>query len=109
MDAKDRLDVENAPERKKNLARLGFKVPMGEEQKEGWSGKLPFYLFICPNCGEFQKDYPHSWPETQYLWCDDCKIKISYIRLRTEAKMFFSFFGLLRQILRFKCFPPAKK
>lgn len=86
MDAKDRLDVENAPEWKKNLARLGFKVPMGEEQKEGWSGKLPFYLFICPNCDKFQKDYPHSWPESQYLRCDDCKKKIDFIQLRTRVK-----------------------
>lgn len=109
MDAKDRMDIENAPEWKKNLARLGTKVSMGEEQKPGWSGKLPFYLFYCPSCETLQKDYPHSWPESQYLWCDDCKIKINFIQLRTQFKMLFWSAGFVTRLLTLRLFSKLPK
>lgn len=54
------------------LVETGEKVYLGHEQREGWSGKLPFYLFWCHDCGHYAKDYPHGHIERQYLLCSQC-------------------------------------
>jgi len=52
---------------------LGAVVLLGEEQWVGWSGKLPIYLFLCPNCGKPAIDYPHGCLPRQYLSCCNSK------------------------------------
>lgn len=50
----------------------GKKIYLGSEQKEGWSGSLPFYLFWCESCDHYAKDYPHGHIERRYLVCSYC-------------------------------------
>lgn len=50
----------------------GEKIYLGDEQREGWTGKLPFYLFWCGRCEKYAKDYPHGYIERQYLICSHC-------------------------------------
>ncbi len=57
------------------MLNFGKKIYIGHEGHElhkGWTGKLPFYLFRCENCEKVVKDYPHSYPERQYLLCLHC-------------------------------------
>lgn len=102
MSLKDALDIQKMPERQKSLARKGRKVYLGHETRPGWSGSLPFYLFQCPDCERLGKDYPHSWPESQYLSCPECGARIDFVRFWTGIKMFFSLFLLLSFLLRIK-------
>lgn len=74
----------------KSRAIKGKKVYLGRETRPGWRGELPFYLFQCPNCEKLVKDYPHSFPERQYLLCPECGERINFVRILTGLKMFFS-------------------
>jgi len=73
--------AKEADEAAKNIAfRDGLKMVLvakklyiGHEKREGWSGKLPFYLFFCFSCGKIAKDYPHGY--TNYLLCPHCGIR----------------------------------
>ncbi len=58
---------------------LGKKIYMGDEQRDGWNGKLPFYLFYCSNCEHFAKDYPHGFTEYQYLNCSYCETRYDFV------------------------------
>lgn len=60
-------------EQKASIRASGAKVYLGHEQREGWSRKLPFYLFCCEACGNWAKDYPHGHIERRYLNCSYCK------------------------------------
>ncbi|MBI2041642.1 MAG: hypothetical protein HYT20_01300 [Candidatus Nealsonbacteria bacterium] len=98
----DALAVQRLPERQKKLARSGRKVYLGHETRTGWSGYLPFYLFQCPNCLRLAKDYPHSYPENQYLACPECGAKVSFVRFWIRVNEFFSFIRFLFRLrLRF--------
>ena len=57
----------------------GRKIYIGHEQREGWTGKLPFYLFWCETCEHFSKDYPHGHIERQCLICSNCGIKHAFV------------------------------
>lgn len=61
--------VRTIPAWKLKLASSSYKIPVGKETREGWSGYLKFYVFWCALCGVFSKDYAHSWPERQYVTC----------------------------------------
>jgi hypothetical protein len=61
------------------MQERGIKVYLGHEQREGWSGKLPFYLFCCEACGSWAKDYPHGYIERRYLNCSSCKAYHSFV------------------------------
>ncbi|MBU6141994.1 hypothetical protein KGO95_02665 [Patescibacteria group bacterium] len=65
-------------ESQKNAIRNGKKIKVAEEQREGWTGKLPFYIFWCPTCDNFSYDYPHGFIETQYLTCHKCSKRIDF-------------------------------
>lgn len=81
------------PAQKLLMRRHGKKIYLGREQREGWSGALPFYLFWCEDCGHFAKDYPHGYIERQYLLCSNCKARHSFVPWWVE-------FALCWQILR---------
>lgn len=57
----------------------GAKIQVCEEQREGWTGKLPFYIFWCPRCDDFAYDYPHGFIENQYLSCHQCMERVSFV------------------------------
>jgi hypothetical protein len=42
---------------------------VGKKQKEGWRGKLNFYVFKCPEHG-LVVDYPHGYSKS--LTCPYC-------------------------------------
>lgn len=63
------------------LMSQGKKLFIGEERRAGWSGKLPFYLFFCGDCGHYAKDYPHGFIERQYLLCSHCGAHHSFVPL----------------------------
>ena len=65
--------------RKFRMQGLGKKLYIGHEQREGWSGRLPFYLFFCGECEHFAKDYPHGFIERQYLICSFCGVRHSFV------------------------------
>jgi hypothetical protein len=62
----------------------GVKLYLGHEQREGWSGKLPFYLFHCETCGNWAKDYPHGYVEERHLNCSYCGMYHEFVPLRTR-------------------------
>ena len=66
-------------EQKVAMRVSGAKVYIGHDQREGWSGKLPFYLFFCEACGNWAKDYPHGHVERRYLNCSSCKAHHSFV------------------------------
>ena len=61
------------------MRRRGKKVYIGHEQREGWSGKLPFYLFWCDACSHYAQDYPHGHIERQYLLCSHCDERHDFV------------------------------
>lgn len=61
---------------------FGRKHYLEHEQRDGWKGELPFYLFWCDACEHFSKDYPHGHTERQYLLCSYCGTHHSFIPLR---------------------------
>jgi len=61
------------------MSRWGKKIYLGHESRRGWSGTLPFYLFLCDVCGHHAKDYPHGHIERQYLLCSHCDAHHSFI------------------------------
>jgi len=40
--------------------------------KNGWKGKLPFYIVKCKKHNIFFIDYPHGFPPNQYFNCPLC-------------------------------------
>lgn len=90
MSLQDALAVQKVPECLKNRARRGKKVYLGEETRPGWTGYLPFYLFQCPNpdCRMLVKDYPHGFPERQYLSCPECGERVSFVRFWVGVREF---------------------
>ena len=83
IERKQRMNIPFAIEAKVALAKTtplqrflmsqrGKKLYLGDEQRTGWLGKLPFYLFLCKDCGHHAKDYPHGHIERQYLLCSHC-------------------------------------
>ncbi|OFZ55063.1 MAG: hypothetical protein A3D92_24765 [Bacteroidetes bacterium RIFCSPHIGHO2_02_FULL_44_7] len=83
------------------LMQWGVKIYLGHEQREGWNGNLPFYLFWCKECGEHSKDYPHSWPEQQYLICVHCDARHSFVPWWVPFKMIWGLIWFAFQ-LRFR-------
>lgn len=65
------------------------KFYLGHEQREGWSGALPFYLFWCEQCGEFAKDYPHSYIDRRYLMCSSCAARYSFVPWWASLALFW--------------------
>jgi len=49
--------------------RLSGYVYVGDRQREGWKGPIPFYAFMCPIHG-LVEDYPHY--HSQWLECPEC-------------------------------------
>lgn len=91
MDIKDALDVQRAPKWKRFLAdKLGWKIHLKNDQREGWSGQLPFCMFKCPDCECLVCDYPHGHPHRRYLTCPRCGAKIGFVSTLAEIKDFFS-------------------
>jgi len=64
--------VSGLSEQSKLQLELGQAIYLGEETRKNWAGNLPFYLFLCQSCGRYAKDYPHGWPNNQYLRCPFC-------------------------------------
>ncbi|OGN08093.1 MAG: hypothetical protein A2750_01425 [Candidatus Yanofskybacteria bacterium RIFCSPHIGHO2_01_FULL_45_42] len=76
--------------------RRGKKVYLGHEQREGWTEKLPFYLFWCEDCKYFAKDYTHGYIEKQSLICSHCGLRydftpwwVSWVQLWQALKLSF--------------------
>lgn len=70
--------------KKFKMMQLGRKVYVGHEKREGWSGKLPFCLFYCPDCKRIAKDYTHGHIERRYLICSYCDARHDFIPWRVE-------------------------
>ena len=71
------------------LEEHGREIYIGHEQREGWSGQLPFYLFRCEECGKCAKDYPHGHIERQYLLCSECGAHRSFVPWWAPIKAFW--------------------
>ena len=65
-------------ESQKERVKNGVKIKVCEEQRENWSGKLPFYIFWCEDCENFAYDYPHGYIEVQYLICHRCNNLVDF-------------------------------
>lgn len=81
---------------------FGLKFYVRHEKREGWKGELPFYFFYCrvrdndgKKCGHFSYDYPHSWPEIQYLICHHCSKSSSCVSFITEIKVLFKMLRIM--------------
>ena len=48
-------------------------------RKDGWKGKLPFYLVKCKKHDVFFIDYPHGFPPNQYFNCPICLKEIKEV------------------------------
>lgn len=94
MNLQDALAVQKTPEHLKARARRGEKVYLGHETRPGWKGELPFYLFECSRCRMLVKDYPHGFPERQYLSCSECGQRIDFVEFRVRLKEFFATISL---------------
>lgn len=53
------------------LQVLGY-VYLYEEQRPGWTGKLPMYLVKCKKHKYLYIDYPHGFPGGQFFSCPKC-------------------------------------
>lgn len=69
------------------IKNMGVKFYVGEEQRQGWSGKLPFYVFWCDQCEDFSYGYPHSYVGNRYLLCHRCHAKIDFVPWWAPFKM----------------------
>lgn len=58
--------------------RCGKKHYLGDESREGWPGKSPFYLFWCRRCGHFAKDYPNGLSPGRALLCSYCDVSYNF-------------------------------
>ncbi|MDO8504324.1 MAG: hypothetical protein Q7S36_00525, partial [Candidatus Liptonbacteria bacterium] len=87
--AEARHIFEKLSEKDKSRVLAGRRLLLGEEARVGWKGKLPFYLFCCPVCETVSKDYPHSFPERQYLGCQNpnCDGRVSCVTFATKLRM----------------------
>ncbi len=65
-------------ESQKREIRNGGKIQVCEEQREGWVGKLPFYIFWCPRCDNFSYDYMHGFIDRQHMICHRCHEQIDF-------------------------------
>lgn len=74
-----RVALTKTTARQRALMRRGAKIRLPKEQRQGWTEKLPFYLFWCAECKEFTKDYPHGHIERQYLTCSHCNAYYSFV------------------------------
>ncbi|GEM_PF-2623905 len=72
------------------IRNLESKIEVCEEQREGWPGKMPFYIFWCPNCENYSYDYPQGFAENRRLYCHRCDERVDFVLLRTEMKMLLS-------------------
>lgn len=98
--AKEHVLLRRVPMWKIVLAAFcGYKIPVGAEIREGWSGYIEFFVFRCPRCGYFSKDYPHSFPQTRYLTCQHCKMKIPWPKFSAELR---EFAAIIRFAVRFR-------
>lgn len=87
----DQLELQKTlarlPKWKLALAKYrGTKISVGMETREGWSGYLEFFVFWCPDCEAFSKDYAHSWPEKRYVTCQRCKQNLYFPKLSAVLK-----------------------
>lgn len=71
------------------LMKKGKKLYLGDEQREGWSGPIPLYLFLCEACGQHAKDYPHGFIRQQYLSCSHCGERHDFVPLWAKLTMLF--------------------
>lgn len=93
LEAKRAL-AETTPLQRFLMRRMGKKLCLGHEHREGWTGKLPFYLFWCGDCRHVAKDYPHGCIERQYLLCSHCGVRHDFVP-------FFVVLRTMWQMLRF--------
>ena len=77
----------------------GKKIYIGDEQREGWSGKLPFYLFWCSACSHYAKDYPHGHIERRYLICSFCDCKHDFVPWWVPWRMLYE---TIRLVARYR-------
>ncbi len=100
----DQLDLQ------KTLARIpkweldhaqyrGKLISVGMETREGWSGYLEFFVFWCPECSAFSKDYGHSWPERRYVTCQRCRRNFPHPVMSAVLR---EFLGTLSFLIRFR-------
>ena len=61
------------------IKAFGIRYKLGQEQKEGFTAPLPFFLFFCERCGHESKDYPHGHIDRQYLLCSNCDITHNFV------------------------------
>lgn len=91
---------ETTPDQR-NRAEHGEKIFLKKAQAPRFTGELPFYLFECPSCTHLSVDYPHSWPENQYLTCQNCQQRIDFVSFCMKVKIFWDYVRLLWR-LRFQ-------
>ncbi len=90
------------PHQKLLMEKRGKKIYLGHEQRKGWSGKLPFYLFWCEDCKQYAKDYPHGHIERRYLLCAHCGVYHNFVPWWVE-------FALFWQMIRNFFIPPSMR
>lgn len=68
-------ELEKLTEFQKLLIKLGRIRYLGEETRESWTGFVSFYLFWCPECQSYYKDYRHG--HRPCVTCYRCMIHYS--------------------------------
>jgi hypothetical protein len=53
--------------------KISGKTFLRYEKREGWKGKLPFYIVRCSRCKQLYMDYPHG--HKNYFLCPNCSAK----------------------------------
>jgi hypothetical protein len=71
--------AKTTPRQRSLVCEKGEKLYLGHEQRAGWNGELPFYLFLCEVCARPAKDYPHGFTGNQYLSCSHCGERHDFI------------------------------
>ncbi len=72
------------------IETFGLKYKLGAEQRQGFTAPLPFYLFVCNECGRPSKDYPHGFIESRYLLCSHCEVRHSFTPWWVPLAIFWS-------------------
>lgn len=82
--AEEALDAAEKMSRwqKFEMSVFGRKIYIGHEQRDGWSGKLPFFLFWCQTCQHFAKGYPNGQPSDRYLICSNCNAEYDFTTIK---------------------------
>ncbi len=86
----------------KSRIRRGVKIEVAKEQRQGWRGELPFYIFWCFGCEDYSYDYAHGHIERRYLNCHRCNFHVDFVPWWVQLRM-------LWEAVRFRLSSGAKR